>query len=276
MVPRRRGERRQVRGVGEIVAAGVEGQGAHVDRRRDQDHAVEADVHLPLEPRHEHRAADAAVALAEDVLGRVPAVVHGEEGADEVGDGVGVLVVAPEVGVLLVAERAAEAGADRVDLDEVGEAQQARRVVLEPVGRRARVLRVARDVDAPGADETEVQEDRGGARPAVEEERDRPVLLPLHTLRDVGDREEARRGLAVAVLEVDVLRRGGVGDVHPAGGEAVVGDELAGCGWRRRGLIPALVALGGVVGADGGGGRDEQGQKNGERCVAHAQDLPQG
>jgi hypothetical protein len=42
--------------------------------------------------------------------------VHGEEGADEVGDGVGVLVVAPEVGVLLVAERAAETGADRVDL----------------------------------------------------------------------------------------------------------------------------------------------------------------
>ena len=51
--------------------------------------------------------------------------------------------------------------------------------------------------------------------------------------------------------------------------------------WRHRGLLPALVprrfvALGGVVSTDGGGSRDEQGQKDGERRFAHAQDLPHG
>ena len=43
---------------------------------------------------HDQRPADDAVTLAADVLGRVPAVVHGVEGADELRDRIGVLVIA--------------------------------------------------------------------------------------------------------------------------------------------------------------------------------------
>jgi hypothetical protein len=60
---------------------------------REQDDAVEVDV---AEVGGEDGGARGAVALAEEVLGRVPAVVLGEEAADEALEGVAVGVDAVE------------------------------------------------------------------------------------------------------------------------------------------------------------------------------------
>jgi hypothetical protein len=61
------------------------------------------------------RRARGAVALAEQVLGRAPAIVVVYVLRDEPADRLDVRIDPPEVLVLGLADRAAEAGADRID-----------------------------------------------------------------------------------------------------------------------------------------------------------------
>src|SRR6185437_16607270 len=91
---------------------------------RQEDHAVEVGAVLGLEHVDEIGRAWGAVALAEKVLGRVPAAVLGEELHDELGEGMHVLVGAEEF--LLGAWRhPREAGTRRVDEYEVARIEEA-------------------------------------------------------------------------------------------------------------------------------------------------------
>ena len=99
---------------------------------REQDDAVEIDI---AQIRAENGAAWRSVAFAEEVLGRVPAVVLGEEAANEAFEGVAVGIGAPEGLLLVLAHDAAEAGARGVDEDDIADVEEAVVVVDELVGR---------------------------------------------------------------------------------------------------------------------------------------------
>ncbi len=75
--------------------------------------------------------------------------------------------------LLVGLDDAAEAGADGVDEDEVGE-REPRGLVLDELRRQLGQRPVGRKVDALRADGAHVQERGRGARPAVEDERDGP------------------------------------------------------------------------------------------------------
>jgi len=249
-------ERGKVRREREVVAGGDERQRAHVERGRDEHDAVEADRKVALHARDEQRGADAAIALAEDVLRGVPAIVLRDVGADEVGDGVGVLVVAPEILVLLLAHRAAVAGADGIDEHEVGGAEDRGRVVAQLVRRRARIRGIARDVDHLRTDEAEVQPHRCRARTAVEDERDRALFRARAVLR-VGDREEAGGVLPRRVLQEDLLGRRRVRDVLRADLQPMLFHELQRLGRLLRRFLGRLLRRLRVLGEQRRGANSE-------------------
>src|SRR5205085_10683272 len=108
------------------------------ERRRDEHRTVETDAGLFLHHPHERPDAAAAVALAGDEDRRVPAVVLREPAGHELTLllevalrpevlVLGLLPVAASsasalvVFLLLLLDDAAEAGADRIDEDEIGE-----------------------------------------------------------------------------------------------------------------------------------------------------------
>ncbi len=246
VVVRRRGQGRERRRVGQVVSVDDEGQRPHVEGRREEDDAIEADAEVPLQARNQKSAADAAVAFAEDVLRGVPTIVLGDESADELRHRVGVLVVAPEILTLLVTHGVAVAGADGIDEDEIGGAEDGVVVVAQLVGRAAGIGGVAGDVDDPRADQSEVQPDRSRARSAVVDEGDRPVLLPGHAILRVGDGEEAGRVLPVVILEKNLLGGGGVGDLRAAELRFMLccRTNFAGSGGFSAALSPALSAAG--------------------------------
>ena len=138
VIPRRRRIGRQRDLVGQVDAGIVFGP---VDRQievqdlRQQDHAVEVDVVLGLEIVDENGRARRAVAFAEEIFRRVEAVVLGEEFLDESRERVAVGIDAVERLLLVLAGDAAEAGARRVDEDEIAGIEQRLIVVDDLVGR---------------------------------------------------------------------------------------------------------------------------------------------
>jgi len=108
---------------------------------------------LRLQVIHEAGRAHRAVALTQQVLWGVPAAVVVDVLDDEPPDRVDVLVHAPEVLVLRLPERVADAGPDGVDHDEVGHVEGRLLVVHDLVRRRRRrrriVVRIRRGPRAP-------------------------------------------------------------------------------------------------------------------------------
>ena len=95
-------------------------------------------------------------------------------------EGVGVRIDAIEHLFLVLAGNAAEAGAGRVDENEVGDVEQALVVVDDRVGRGGRMAVVRRD-HAPWPERAHVQPYRRGAGAAIVQEGDRaavPVSRP--------------------------------------------------------------------------------------------------
>src|SRR6185369_12815058 len=98
---------------------------------RNQDDAVERHV-VPRQQIEGHAAgANAAVALPQDELRAGPALEIAEIAHDEVGDGLDVVVDAPEVLAFRLADRARETGADRVDHHQVRAIEEAELIVDE-------------------------------------------------------------------------------------------------------------------------------------------------
>ena len=102
---------------------------------------------------------------------------------------------APELLLILRLTRAAIAGADRIDEDEVGHVEPGARIVDEA---RRRTLQFALVVhlDRARADTAEMQIGCGGARAAVEDEGD--GTLGVQRVARIGDVEDVRRGPAAA------------------------------------------------------------------------------
>ncbi len=199
VVPRSCRERREVRDLTEVHALAVDAGGA-VQERRDEDEPVQVHAHVRLQVVGESRAAHAAVAFAEHVLGRTPAPVLRHVTLDELCDGLDVLVHAVEIGGLRVTERLAETGADRIDHHDVGDVERRIGIVDELRGRRGRIAAIVHH-HAPWTHDAHVQPDRRRAGAAVERERDRPLRQVLHAVERVGGVAEARDRLVLRILE---------------------------------------------------------------------------
>ena len=143
----------------------------------------------------QHCRAGRPIALAKDELGRVPAVVLGDEPRNEARKRIGVLIDAPESLLRTLAVQPPKPRTRHVNKNQVAHVQQGIGVVHHLVGRR-RHVRVGVGDHVLGAQRTHVQPYRRAARPAVVEERDRP-LFGLCVLLEVGHVEHPRRGFGV-------------------------------------------------------------------------------
>src|SRR5882724_67877 len=108
----------------------MEGDGAEVEDVGDEDDAVEVHAVMILQVVAERGGAESAVAFADEEFGGVPAAVAADVQGDELGEGLYVLIDAPEVLVLRFADGVAEAGADGIDEDHIGLVEQRAGVVL--------------------------------------------------------------------------------------------------------------------------------------------------
>ena len=171
MIPGGGGEGGKREGVG-LIDAGVGGGAVdavvEAEDLREEDDAVEVDA---AKVGGEDGGAWGAVAFAEEILGRVPAIVLGEEAADEALEGVAVGVDAVEGFGFVFAEGAAEAGAGGVDEDDVADVEEGVFVVDDGVGCAFLVLGVRGD-DALGAEGSHVEPHGGGAGASVVDEDD--------------------------------------------------------------------------------------------------------
>ena len=141
-------------------------------------------------------SAESAVAFADEIFARTEAVVLDEPVVDDARQvlNVGFGAVEELFGFGLRHLGSAEAGADGIDEDEVGEVEPCAGVVDEIGGVGGAVAFVA-GVEVLGADGAEVQIDRGCAGTAVEGEGDRPV----RAFHGVGGDDHLAGDFAVAV-----------------------------------------------------------------------------
>ncbi|MNE39934.1 hypothetical protein D3C80_1339160 [compost metagenome] len=115
-----------------------------VDHQRQQDHAIELHA-LVLKPIGQTGGPGGAVGFAKQIFGRSPALVHRDVAGDEAGEGIHVLLGAPEIASGRVADRPRIAGPDGVDEDEVRLVEDAAGAVANHVGRGTGRGRGARD-----------------------------------------------------------------------------------------------------------------------------------
>uniref|UniRef100_A0A0N4ZLE2 Glucosamine_iso domain-containing protein n=1 Tax=Parastrongyloides trichosuri TaxID=131310 RepID=A0A0N4ZLE2_PARTI len=199
----------------QLIALGVGGQ-AEVEDRRDQQDAVDRDVGVAaFQFIDDGGRTGGAIAFAADELGRVPALMRVQPDADELSDRLGVLGHAPVVGRIGLAQGAAEAGADRVDEDDVGDVQQRLGIVDDGEGRGAVVAGVRRHDHALGPEGAHVQPQRARAGAAVPQEGDRTVRI-LGAFLNVAVGDHGRERLALLVLQIGLACDGAIGDALAA------------------------------------------------------------
>jgi len=217
------------------IARRAVGAQIEIEDLREQDDPVEIDCAVRLELIDEHRRARRTVALAEQILGRIPAAVLRQELRNEFGKSVRVLVDSVERLLLVLPRDAAETGAGRVDEDEIGGVEQARRIVDQRI-RRGRRMHVGCRDDAPRPKGAHVQPQGRGARAAVVHERHRPRSAAVLEIGHIEDRGLRRRvlgfprivrgcaalvGLGVARHVVPIL-----GMHYEGSGDGLVGNVL--------------------------------------------------
>ncbi len=131
-------------------------------------------------------------------------------------------------------DRAAPAGADRVDQHQIGEVKPGVGIVAQLRGRG--VAPVRPEIEDARADQAEMEESGGCARPAIEHKSKRPV--GARVLGDIGGVEH--RGALLAGLVVERQRAGGrrVGEL--AAGRV---DRMFGDGVRRQKAQHTLARL---------------------------------
>ena len=131
-------------------------------------------------------------------------------------------------------DRAAPAGADRIDQHQVGEGEPGVGIVAQ--GRGRRIVAVRPEIEDARADQAEMQESGRRARPAVENEGQRPVCA--RAFGDIGGIEH-RRAL-VAGLVVERQRSGGRRIGEPSFGRI---DQMVGDGVARKQAQHAFAGL---------------------------------
>ena len=109
------------------------------------------------------RGAGGAIALSKEVFGRVPTLVGGEEACNKAGKRMRVGIDPPKSFFLVLAKEPAEAGAGRVDKDQVADVEQALGIVYQLIRSGISVLVVGGN-DAPRTKSAHVQPHGGAAR----------------------------------------------------------------------------------------------------------------
>ena len=269
VIPSGRGVGGQEELIRQVVALREAG-GLEIHDRGDERDAVQVEAVALLQVIGETRGARCAVAFTDQEFRRGPALVARSVEPDEVAHGRDVLGETMELFRILVLGRAAVAGRDRVDEDEVRGVEPGCVIVHHPVGRRKRLAFFRHD-DALGADRAHVQPDGGGAGAAVEGKSHGPLrgidLLGVGVEFGVGDEEDVRLGLLVLrVLHQHVAGGGAVFDDLAPDGQLVLGDGQHGlllllgrCGGGGL-LVRVLVLFLGLFlgGGQGAGGETEQ------------------
>ena len=192
---------------------------AVVHDRGQQHHPVQG--HAPVFQLEGHGAGpQGAVGLADNVFRARPTAELGRVAHDGAGEGVGVLVHAPEGRTGRFAQRPREARAHHVDEDQIRLVQQGHVVGAEGEGRRAHHRRLV-GLDPHRSERAHVQPHRRRARPAVVQigHRPRPDRLTVQRIggveqaggrhaRVVADRQRARRRVIAQGLAMGVDRMG--------------------------------------------------------------------
>ena len=216
---------------------------AEVEHRRDQDQPLHADALLDLQVAHKFRPAYAAVALPGDEFRRRQAIVLFQPAPDRHRDRADVAVNGKELLAYVFAGRdeAAIAGADRIDVNKVGEVEPGLGVRLQVGGSGRRHL-VRVDGEPPRAIVAKLQPGGGRTRTAVEDERHRArdTIGAIQLIGRVGN-----IGLRLALIVEQADRACGRSEGKVAAGkiEALLGRRI-----RRQ-----LVLLGGRLCCGGGG-----------------------
>ncbi len=237
VVPRRGRVTRQIHGVGTVVPGQLREDSFNVGGHGDEDQAVEGHIASRTQVIRNRRGARRAVTLTQQIFRRGPAIAVAHILRNEARDGIDVRVDAPELLVLVLADRVTEAGADRIDHHQVALVEHAEFVVHRTIrsGRgRARIG----DDDTLRTQHPHVQPHRRGARAAVEREHD-------GTLARVPDvafriRDEADVGERLVLVVADHERSGGRGVVDRL---AVDGNAVRCGGALRVRQAPPFVLL---------------------------------
>ena len=280
VIPCRRRIGRQRDNIGLVdgrIEFGIVRQQIPVEHIGQQHDAVQVDV-LVLQRQRQPGGAHGAVAFAEDVFGRIPAIVLAEKLLNERGEGVDILIDAVEILVRVLAADPAKPGAGHVDEHDVADIEQTLVVVHDGI-RRGRRVAVVIGEHAARAERAHVQPYRRGPWAAVEQERDRPPghIRAVLEIGDVGHAGFGGRVLVVVpggrgvvpALGMDDQRAGEgvVGDRGAAGGDAAAGFVFGGLEIRR-----SVVGLFGIVGVGG----DHAGRERGgdEKSALHERRCP--
>ena len=186
-IPRRDRIRGEIHDVRQIVPR-RELDRVELQDDRDQHDAVQVDVR-PLQVAGEHCRTGGPIALAEEVTGRIPAVVLAEEAPHELREGARIFVDAPVIGPFGAFTGMAETGADGIHHHDVGDIENRVVVIRERVGRRALGADLGSD-HAPRPHDAHVEPEGSRSRPAVVSEHER-ALAGRHAVRaEVGGIEE--------------------------------------------------------------------------------------
>src|SRR5262245_48004315 len=215
-----RRQRRQLQRRAQGEAAATEDQAAF-DQRRHHDDARHRDALLALQRLRHLGGAEPAVAFAQDVFGRVAATVLGEIERDGLGQRLRVLAHTVERAAAVALGRAAPAGSDRIDQDQIGEGEPGVRVVLQAGGGGI----VAGEVEDTRANQAEIQIRRRGAGSAIEREGDGTVR-PFGTACDIGGVVDHCRALARLIEQRERARGRGIGELAARDVDAVLGDRI--------------------------------------------------
>ena len=207
------------------------------------------------------RRAERAVTLADEELGRVPALVHRQVAQDEAVKGLQVRVHAGEVLGHGLAHGARVAGERRVNEDQVRFVEQRVLVRGQREGRAGCGVGAVR-LDAHRGKRPHVQPERGGPGAAVIEEAD-GAGAGLGAVEGVRDVKNGAVGLVVVVANEQRPGRGSVLERLAVEGQFVVrGNALL----RRNGGFLLLVLVGVLVGGGiGCGGGALLGKEGGRR-----------
>ena len=234
---------RQVEDVGKIDA-GIEGKRAEVPDGRDHNDAVQVDAVAALQQIGESGVTEGAVTFTDKEFRGVPTIVAGDVGLHELCQGTGVLIDAPKVLVLSLADGFAETGADGIDENEVGAIEQTVGIVFESVGRGRSDVRIHGD-HALRTEGAHVQPDGRGTGAAVVEKGERTLAEILDVAARVRGVVDEGFVLVLFILEENCAGRGLVRDGLTADFDGVLGDGGFFLGrWRRGGFGGFFSGLG--------------------------------
>ena len=174
-------------------------------------------------------------------FGEAGAAIFRDVERDDLGHRFGVAMHAPEEAVIVGLGRPAPAGADRIDQHQIGEGEPGIGIVDE-VDLRA-IAAVGAEFGDARPDQPEIEERRCRARPAVEDECDRPRRRTVG-LGDVSGVKNLRRSLARLIEQRECSGSRRIGKLAGFDVDRVLGDGIGRQQRENAGAARLTVAVG--------------------------------